>query len=182
LYGDVVLGDGVLVRDGYGLVLEGVHVGDAVDEGDQRMDSGGIERLQVLAEPLHHKRLLLRHDGQAPVRRRLGRGAPVTRMSGRVFRKEKRRRLLGFYRVMSSSWSSWRGTTSDAAAGAVAARRRGRRVRSCRAAGPVDRRSRLAMVVGVLGFARIELYCWSVVRQGIPYKYIYGYGRDIIRI
>ncbi len=77
LDGDVVLGDGGLVGDGDGLLLERVDVGDAVDEGDEHVDPGA-ERLDVLAEPLHHERLLLRHDAHPPVHRRAQRLVPAT--------------------------------------------------------------------------------------------------------
>ena len=77
LYEDVVLGDGGLVGDGDGLLLERVHVGDAVDPGDEQVDPGA-ERLDVLAEPLHHERVLLRDDAHAPVDRRGRRVVPAT--------------------------------------------------------------------------------------------------------
>uniref|UniRef100_J3MQK0 Uncharacterized protein n=1 Tax=Oryza brachyantha TaxID=4533 RepID=J3MQK0_ORYBR len=49
LDGDVVLGDGGLVGDGDGLLLERVDVGDAVDDGHEHVDPGA-ERLEVLPE------------------------------------------------------------------------------------------------------------------------------------
>jgi hypothetical protein len=65
LDGDVVLGDGGLVRDGDGLLLERVDVGDVVDEGGEHVDPGA-ERLDILVEQLHHERLLLQHDAHPP--------------------------------------------------------------------------------------------------------------------
>ena len=75
LYGDVVLGDGVLVGDGDGLLLERVHVGDTVDGGDQEVEPGA-ERLEILPEPLDDESLLLRDYAHAPVHRRLRRVEP----------------------------------------------------------------------------------------------------------
>jgi hypothetical protein len=70
LYGDVVLGDGVLVRDRDGLFLERVHVGNTVDGGDQEVEPGA-EGLEILPESLHNVSLLLRNYAHAPVHRRL---------------------------------------------------------------------------------------------------------------
>lgn len=73
----VILGDSGLVGDGDGFLLERVHVGDAVDEGDEPVDPG-VERLEVLAEALNHEGLLLRYDAHAPVHRRAQRVEPDT--------------------------------------------------------------------------------------------------------
>ena len=79
---NVVLGDGGLVGDGDGLLLERVHVRDAVDEGDEAVDPGA-ERPEVLAEALNHECLLLRHDADAPVHRRAQRVEPAYKPAAR---------------------------------------------------------------------------------------------------
>jgi hypothetical protein len=40
LDGDVVLGDGLLVVDGEGFLLERMDIGDSINERDQRVDPG----------------------------------------------------------------------------------------------------------------------------------------------
>jgi hypothetical protein len=76
LDGDVVLGDGLLVVYGEGFLLERMDIGDSINERDQGVDPRA-ERLEVPAEPLHHERLLLRHDAQAQVHRSPWRSVPA---------------------------------------------------------------------------------------------------------
>ena len=91
---DVVLGDGGQVGDGDGLLLERVHVGDAVNRRDQQVNPGA-KGPDVLAESFDHKRLLLWDYGHAPVHRRARRIVPESNRhagasisSSRRFRKE----------------------------------------------------------------------------------------------
>jgi hypothetical protein len=63
---DIVLGDSGLVRNGNGLLLQGMHVGNPIDERNQEMDPRR-QSLHVLAESLDHIRLLLRHYPNPPI-------------------------------------------------------------------------------------------------------------------
>lgn len=66
---DIVLGDGGLVGDRDGLLLERVDVGDLVNKGDEQVDTR-LQGLGVLAEPFNNKGLLLRYNTDAPINRR----------------------------------------------------------------------------------------------------------------
>lgn len=66
------MGDGRLVGDRKGLLLQGVNVRDPVDEGDQEVETSD-QRPLVLAESLDDIRLLLGDDADPKVRQLLRR-------------------------------------------------------------------------------------------------------------
>lgn len=67
---DVILGDRSLIPNRNSLLLKGMNVRDAIHAGNEEVDPR-LQSLGVFAEPLDHARLLLRHDPDPPVRRRI---------------------------------------------------------------------------------------------------------------
>jgi len=75
-----------------------MHISDSINEGNQKMDSGG-KSLDVLPESLNHKRLLLRHNPNPPIHRRNYLISPIqqqklSKSSKRKKERKKNRNLL----------------------------------------------------------------------------------------